>query len=212
MECEWQQDGSLTMFSSTPGFVESVWFSQASNFEPFTPSFGDGTAIPDDDVEAMVSQLVSPQLQLVTPQNTRNLPLLVIARSFSERLLVVNSTRRCGRTQWPLIGRWAMCCAWTMRCVCMAGFRSLVTGQCSAASLRSELRVEALGRREVSSQAAAVACVLSACAVVQLFSFSFSTSSPLLPLLLLLLLLLVLHSCVILSLSRSVVPPPPSYY
>ena len=57
MKWEWQEDGSLTMFNTTDGFLdgddEPVWFSQASNFEPFTPSFGDGSEIPAEQVERM---------------------------------------------------------------------------------------------------------------------------------------------------------------
>ena len=47
----------MTMFNTTDGFLDGddgpVWFSQASNFEPFTPSFGDGSAIPAEQVERM---------------------------------------------------------------------------------------------------------------------------------------------------------------
>ena len=50
-EHEWQADGSLTMFTQTEGFLrddesgEAVWFNQASNFEAFTPTYGDGDPI-----------------------------------------------------------------------------------------------------------------------------------------------------------------------
>ena len=50
-EHEWQADGSLTMFTQTEGFLrddesgDAVWFNQASNFEAFTPTYGDGDAI-----------------------------------------------------------------------------------------------------------------------------------------------------------------------
>ena len=59
---EWQPDGGLIMYTETPGFLPTdpetegeglVWFSQASNFEPFTPSFGDGSEIPAEQVERM---------------------------------------------------------------------------------------------------------------------------------------------------------------
>jgi hypothetical protein len=47
MRWEWQPDGGLMMFTDSPGFINaqegdqgpaSVWFSQASNFEAFTPT------------------------------------------------------------------------------------------------------------------------------------------------------------------------------
>ena len=63
---EWQPDGGLIMYTETPGFLPTdpetegeglVWFSQASNFEAFTPTFGDGDPITDAEVEEMHSAM-----------------------------------------------------------------------------------------------------------------------------------------------------------